>query len=63
MTSVPVGTTEVTLTSARAMAQHAGKMSGADPINAVVVGVETAARVEKLDKIENVSALVAVLRA
>jgi aconitate decarboxylase len=35
----------VTLTSALAMAQHNGKLSGADLINAIVVGVETAARV------------------
>ena len=35
----------VTLTSALAMAQHNGKLSGADLINAIVIGVETAARV------------------
>ncbi len=35
----------VTLTAAMAMAQHTGKLSGADLINALVMGVETAARV------------------
>jgi len=35
----------VTLSSAAAMAQHAGKLSGAGLINAIVMGIETAARV------------------
>ena len=35
----------VTLSSAMAMAQHKGKLSGAELINALVVGIETAARV------------------
>lgn len=35
----------VTLSSALAMAQHAGKLSGAALINAIVLGVESAARV------------------
>jgi len=37
----------VTLTSALAIAQHRGRMSGADLINAIVVGIETAARVNQ----------------
>ena len=37
----------VTLTSALAMAEHRGGLSGAGLINAVVVGIETAARVNQ----------------
>ena len=37
----------VTLTSALAIAQHRGRMSGADLINAIVVGIETASRVNQ----------------
>lgn len=35
----------VTLSSALAMAQHAGKLSGAELINSIVMGIEAAARV------------------
>ena len=35
----------VTMTSAVAIAQHTGRMSGADLVNAIVVGIESAARV------------------
>jgi len=37
----------VTLSTALAMAAHAGKLSGAGLINAIVVGIETAARVNR----------------
>ena len=37
----------VTLTSALAMAEHRGGLSGAELINAIVVGIETAARVSE----------------
>ena len=37
----------VTLTSALAVAEHRGSLSGAELINAVVVGIETAARVNQ----------------
>ena len=37
----------VTLSSALAMAQHTGKLSGAGLINALVMGIETAARVSQ----------------
>jgi 2-methylcitrate dehydratase PrpD len=37
----------VTLSSALAMAQHRGKLPGRDLINAIVVGIETAARVNE----------------
>jgi 2-methylcitrate dehydratase PrpD len=37
----------VTLSSGLAMAQHKGRLSGAELINAIVIGVETAARVNQ----------------